>query len=353
MAPRGWLKNLALLAGSLLVVAALLEGGARLLSGGTRGIGQSVLPIAFVPAKDSPALPAALPDGKGGDLHTIHLPDQWVWWKVKPGLKDYAVSIGWDAAHGFLLNTDAQGFRLTGTEAPAPARRILVVGDSTTFGVGVDDAETWPAQLEALLAAAGGGPVDVVNAGVPGYSSFQSVRMAEKYGLDPTPALVIVCAGFNDTAPAPAGELPDLERAAKNEREHAAGQAASAFLALLTRAVEGAKQLAPGEQRPRLSSDDYREFLATSEELFRAKGIPVVWMRWPTQDEVATGQPAGAGYPELLLKHAAESGVRSVDLMPVFKGMEKSPYYDFVHANEQGNAAAAQAVAAYLSTFSW
>lgn len=348
--PTLW-KNLALLALALVLGALLLEGGAYLLQqAGGKG---PALPIAFVPAQ--PGQPA-LPESTGpneGDLHTIHLPDQWVWWKVKPGLLDYHVTLGWDKEHDFHLSTSPQGYRRTGADAAPDARRILVAGDSTAFGVGVDDGDTWPARLEALLSARGGPPVDVVNSGVPGYSTFQAVRMAEKYGLYVKPALVIVCAGFNDTAPTPAGELPDLERAEKNERDHAAGQPASAFLALVARAAEGAQRLAPGEQRPRLSRDEYLHALDGAEAFFRERGIPLLWVRWPTQDEVNTGQPAGAGYPDALLEFIARPGMHGIDLMPVFKAATETPYYDFVHANTAGNALAATALADALTGMGW
>ena len=50
---------------------------------------------------------------------------------------------------------------------PDGATRIAVLGDSMTFGWGVEDGETYPAQLEEILQA-GGGRVEVINAGFPG-----------------------------------------------------------------------------------------------------------------------------------------------------------------------------------------
>ena len=52
-------------------------------------------------------------------------------------------------------------------------RRILVLGDSFTVGVGVAQDEIYPTVLETLLTARSGRQVDVVNAAVGGWSPFQ------------------------------------------------------------------------------------------------------------------------------------------------------------------------------------
>lgn len=80
--------------------------------------------------------------------------------------------------------------RLRGGDFPQqPASgvfRILAIGDSTTFGWGVEDQQAWPAQLEAKLAARGR-EVQVLNAGVPnlGYDSMAAYLrvMAPALGL--------------------------------------------------------------------------------------------------------------------------------------------------------------------------
>ena len=67
--------------------------------------------------------------------------------------------------------------------------RVLAVGDSYTFGIGVEVEDTWPEQLERLL----GGPAAaaVVNAGVPGYSARQMRQAAEELGPAIEPQVII------------------------------------------------------------------------------------------------------------------------------------------------------------------
>jgi hypothetical protein len=68
----------------------------------------------------------------------------------------------------FSVSTDSHGFRgrEIALEKPAGVFRVMAVGECVTLGVGVDDSETWPAQLEALLRERlPGRTVEVVNAG--------------------------------------------------------------------------------------------------------------------------------------------------------------------------------------------
>lgn len=69
---------------------------------------------------------------------------------------------------------------------PESTPLILAVGDSFTYGFEVNDAETWPAQLEALLGHR------VVNAGVPGYGFDQTVLRAEQLVPKFNPDVLIV-----------------------------------------------------------------------------------------------------------------------------------------------------------------
>jgi len=59
--------------------------------------------------------------------------------------------------------------------------RVLCLGDSATFGTGSNDDETYPAQLKKILKRRHPGRnVEVINAGIPGYSSMQGTWFLEK-----------------------------------------------------------------------------------------------------------------------------------------------------------------------------
>jgi lysophospholipase L1-like esterase len=76
---------------------------------------------------------------------------------------------------------------------PQGRLRIVIVGDSVTFGMGMGDDESFPAQLERLLHEKfPNRDLDVVNLGVPGYDTRQEVTLLKRNlaRLDPDVALV-------------------------------------------------------------------------------------------------------------------------------------------------------------------
>ena len=104
-------------------------------------------------------------------------------WALKPDLRDVRVF------DGKSLNSDRFGFRGTRdhSESPGKAVRILVLGDSFTFGEGVSDDETYSAVLETSLPG-----VEVLNGGVHGYGHDQMLLALEDLGPKVHPDLVLL-----------------------------------------------------------------------------------------------------------------------------------------------------------------
>ena len=77
----------------------------------------------------------------------------------------------------FPISTDSNGLRapLHEMEKPDGTLRILTMGCSTTFGWGVADDESYPAQLETIIHEHGRTDVEIINGGQPGYTSFQGL----------------------------------------------------------------------------------------------------------------------------------------------------------------------------------
>jgi lysophospholipase L1-like esterase len=103
------------------------------------------------------------------------------------------------------VHTNARGFRgAEFTEQRDEARlRVAALGDSSTFGWGVEQFETYPERLAAELARARGvGPerVEVLNLGVPGYSTFQGRVQLDRGALPLGPDLVVWSYLSNDGA---------------------------------------------------------------------------------------------------------------------------------------------------------
>lgn len=88
------------------------------------------------------------------------------------------------------------------TEAPGKAR-VLMLGDSITFGWGVPQAETVAARLGPRLSELSGEPVEVLNSGVGNYNTSMEVAWFERNGLDLNPDVVVLNVFINDAEPTP------------------------------------------------------------------------------------------------------------------------------------------------------
>ena len=106
---------------------------------------------------------------------------------------------------GVPIEINAQGLRSPAVAVPKQAGtlRVLVLGDSVTFGAGVREDETFSRQLETLLRGDLACPVEVVNAGVSGYGSVEEADLLEHEGLALEPDVVLVFHVENDNVAVP------------------------------------------------------------------------------------------------------------------------------------------------------
>ena len=75
----------------------------------------------------------------------------------------------------YLYSTDSNGFRKTVPNVQSE-KKILIIGDSVAFGVGVDDENTAASHLQEMI----GGQFKIINTGVGGYNGQQAFLMAMK-----------------------------------------------------------------------------------------------------------------------------------------------------------------------------
>jgi hypothetical protein len=128
------------------------------------------------------------------------------------GLWTYDATKGWfhrPASEGasFLGGPDGGRIRinalgLRGGEVsrakPEGVKRVLVLGDSFVFGVGVDESHLFTTYLAALLNRAAPDRFEVLNLGISGYSTDQEYLLLEELGRPLMPDLVILVACDND-----------------------------------------------------------------------------------------------------------------------------------------------------------
>lgn len=94
----------------------------------------------------------------------------------------------------YVYTVNQAGFRGPCVDPDSKTDKIVVLGDSYSMGVGVDDGEEYPAHLRKLLED----EYDVVNLGVGGWGLTQQVRAFEEFGVPHDPGVVILQFSAND-----------------------------------------------------------------------------------------------------------------------------------------------------------
>lgn len=110
------------------------------------------------------------------------------------------------------VRTNRLGLRQGPVSMPG-RRNVLIVGDSVVWGSTVFEAERFSDRAAAVLAGIEGcEDVQVINAGVVGYSSFQVLQYLRDPGLQLfNPVVTVVCAGVNDSWRATMSDRQRLE----------------------------------------------------------------------------------------------------------------------------------------------
>lgn len=93
------------------------------------------------------------------------------------------------------VHTDGNGFRSAAPGGQTPANGIFAVGDSWTFGFGLDHQDSYPGQLAVLSG------LPVVTVASPAYSAAQAILLAERWAPRLRPrAIVYLDKGFGNRA---------------------------------------------------------------------------------------------------------------------------------------------------------
>jgi lysophospholipase L1-like esterase len=267
-------------------------------------------------------LPPTAPSEPGPD-HVLFRGDPLLFWSLRPGERIPAEDI--------RINED--GRRGPSSEPQTGAARIVCLGDSVTFGFKVLEAAAYPTQLAQRLDKTH--RVQVINAGVPGYSSLQGRRMLARDGAALAADIVIVSYGSNDILDAPRrdAQRPVYSPAAFWWREKMARLD-------LVRAVASFKP--PGAQRAsvRCTRDETRENLIEIAKQAKALGATALFFH-PLHERPADKKMVGVGFPETL---------SAADVAGAFAAAEGEGWFqsDQNHPTERGYALVAETIAEAL-----
>jgi lysophospholipase L1-like esterase len=219
--------------------------------------------------------------------------------------------------------------------------RIIAVGDSNTLGRWDPHGANWPSLLSEE-----DHHLDVINAGVVGYSSFQGVRRLTE-ALVYKPDMILVSFGAND---AHVVHLSDAEYLREVSWRRwvwtRAGMLRTAQL-LVDASDRWAEYGRRGEVFvQRVGPEEYRNNLQEMVRLAREKGVRPVLLTRPfrgsSEDPMAWKSRAPA-YNNITREVAAREAVTLVDVYAFFAARNEA-FEDESHFNAQGHKEAAKLV---------
>lgn len=240
-------------------------------------------------------------------------------------------------------------------EKPPGVRRLLSLGDSFAWGVGVELEDAYPQRLERALTRLRGERWEVVNLAKPGMNTVDHLALLEKEGLDYAPDAVLLGYVLNDSEDASSAEV---RRAA----EWAAPRYPPALLwdrSALYRFM-GSRLWATSQNRRRVAGfrSMYaeeapgwragRQALRDMGALCRERGLPWLVAIFPL-----LANPLDERYPfaeihARVAQAAAGAGAKAVDLFPAYRGLRwELLVVDGAgdeHPNEIGHRIAARAL---------
>jgi lysophospholipase L1-like esterase len=257
---------------------------------------------------------------------------------------------------------------------PAPGTiRILALGDSVTFGLGVAQEQTYPRQTELLLGKASGAPVEVLNMGMPGYNTLHQLAQLREVGFALQPRVVVVGYLYNDI------EQSMKQQGQRSENQQAAGAGAlrsrvnaaalwlkknSLFIAwlsprlgLLLRPLgfKGFGQVGVVKDQYVDSNPHWRRVRDTLLEMKRLsdeRGIELVVMILPAMVKFSAASYPIAEYHQAVAGFCRESGIKCLDTLPAFWGLDGSQMWISAtdgHPDARAHRIIAEALAAFLA----
>jgi len=283
---------------------------------------------------------------------TILEHDDELFWRLK---RNVAISEREGSFFGLISNN--QGFR-EDHEIPIPKpagqKRILFLGDSCTFGFGVEHTESFVNRSEGELRKKfPDRDWECINAGVPAYTLFQGWRYLMTEGFDLNPDMVVVC--FGGAEPTPWDGISDLEH-----YDHWLASRPAKWLqwsricqitcrAMAPRPKVQKKAWGKMEKKPRLSPFEFQQLLNKICHQSSERRIPVVFLVWPFRVQVDGTEASHTLWQQVPLAMKNRPEITVVDLSLYFREAVKTQdvgelFIDRGHTTAKGHVVVAQGV---------
>jgi lysophospholipase L1-like esterase len=224
--------------------------------------------------------------------------------------------------------------------APPDMVRVLVFGDSNVYGIGVDVVDTLPERIAAELDARGlpRTRVQVLNFGVPGFTTVQVQRLVERQIDELRPAaIVLYVAAVNDQAPADGrSDAEMLEAFAR--RSFVERTALARILRSLSRGTD-ASPVAPAgapptSERPRVPREDVEPNVARMLAHAAARGVTAVVVAPTHPSTTLVEMPRVAEDRDAVVRAARAADVVLVDATALTRAAglrDEESFVDFIH----------------------
>jgi hypothetical protein len=236
---------------------------------------------------------------------------------------------------------------------PAGTRRVLVLGDSFTWGHGVELEDTYPRRLERVLERRQGTPWEVVSLALPGMNTVDQAVQLGEIGMAYAPDVVLLGYVLNDSEDAQAAET---RRAAEWAEPGSLGVLDHSALARLVQrriwaTLENRRRVAGYRSMYAAEASGWQAAQRALTEMGRLcheRNVPFVAVIFPL-----FGNPLDQRYPftglhEEVARAAEVSGARVVDLLPTYRGLRSEILVvdgvDDEHPNEVAHRLAAAAI---------
>jgi hypothetical protein len=254
---------------------------------------------------------------------------------------------------------NSRGYRdFERTQAKPPGvRRVVSLGDSFAWGVGVEFDDTYAQRVERTLCRRRRTPWQVVSLAQPGMNSVAEAAQLAAEGLDYEPDVVVLGYVLNDSEDENAAEARRVEDWLEDKREQKSPRffdRSALYRVVSTRiwaTLENRRRIAGYKS---MYAADFPGWIAgqralrTMGGLCRERGIPFVVLIFPL-----FGNPLDENYPfaeihARVARVAAEAGAKVVDLLPRYRGLRWDILVvngtDDEHPNEIAHRMAANAL---------
>ena len=320
------------------------------------------------------ASPQLRSDTQGATTGGMFEFDPLLCWRLKGGLR----GIWWDFTN---VTTNAQHLRMTRDVGAKKGVRIVVLGDSVTFGYRVPVAwdreqptqfdakeKPYPAVLEAALREKfPGREIEVLPLACPGYTSGQGLMWLRRDIASLTPDIVVACFGWNDVR---AAGLPDSATMPTGSAQIFV-RGLIARSQLLLNIAESVQRRAPvatmqAKPEPRNSADEYVSHFLEMEKVCREHGAwfgillpvyrdPNTAGIDPDHRDIPADPDEGARMAQYRAKLREDALAKKIPALEIAELTEhawpsnKTLFGERIHPNAAGHRLMAERLAAFLA----